>query len=276
MHYHIGDLARIFGVSNQSLHFYEEKGVLSAENRTENGYRSYNLLDFYKLGAIKRLRNAGFTLKEIPTVQNAEHTDQVSACYRNKKAELQKELDILCMQCEQLDMHIDLLAQYEQSPNTMLVKQLPPFYRFESSAGLEILDQEMAVKKASYPWFRAMFYTCYSGLFILDRETHKITEMTNGLIATEEICLRLSLPTSPCVKKIPSGTYLSCMMKNTPPYDVVAKAYHAYLENPTYPMRGEPFTRSIASGTDDDNQMYYITELLIPIELAESLDYQVT
>ena len=66
------------------------------------------------------------------------------------------------------------------------------------------------------------------------------------------------------------------MMKNTPPYDVVAKAYHAYLENPTYPMRGEPFTRSIASGTDDDNQMYYITELLIPIELAESLDYQVT
>lgn len=65
--YHIGEIARYFGVSTDTLRLYERKGILSPQ-KEENGYRVYSREDMIFLDYVIRLRRLGLPLKEIESL----------------------------------------------------------------------------------------------------------------------------------------------------------------------------------------------------------------
>lgn len=60
----INEVARITGLTSKTIRFYEEKGVISAPNRGENGYRVYSDAHINELHMIRRARLVGFNLDE--------------------------------------------------------------------------------------------------------------------------------------------------------------------------------------------------------------------
>jgi len=63
-----GELARLAGVSTDTLRHYERKGVLNRPRRKTNGYREYTS---QSLGQVKLVRSAlsiGFTLDELARI----------------------------------------------------------------------------------------------------------------------------------------------------------------------------------------------------------------
>lgn len=66
--YSISQIARTCGLSRSTLLFYDRLGLLRASGRTASGYRVYNQKDLNKLERIRRLREAGLSLKEIRSV----------------------------------------------------------------------------------------------------------------------------------------------------------------------------------------------------------------
>ena len=63
-YYKIGELARLYDISADSLRYYERLGLLSPK-RTENHYRCYSLEDIWKLNVIRDLRRLGFPMEKI-------------------------------------------------------------------------------------------------------------------------------------------------------------------------------------------------------------------
>ncbi len=63
--YKIGKLAKILSVSTDTLRYYEKHNLLSATNRTQNGYRLYNDADLRIMHFIVRAKSVGFSLNEI-------------------------------------------------------------------------------------------------------------------------------------------------------------------------------------------------------------------
>ena len=61
--YSIGDMARAFNVSQRTLRFYEDRGLLSP--RREGSSRLYGAAERRKLEMILRGKRLGFTLTEI-------------------------------------------------------------------------------------------------------------------------------------------------------------------------------------------------------------------
>jgi MerR family copper efflux transcriptional regulator len=61
----IGQLAKKAKVSNRTLRYYEELGLIVPNSRGENRYRYYDDTHLQRLGTIKTLQVAGFALKEI-------------------------------------------------------------------------------------------------------------------------------------------------------------------------------------------------------------------
>ena len=57
-------LAKLAGVSIETLRYYEQKGLITPE-RTANHYRVYSEATVDQLNFIKRAKEAGFTLAEI-------------------------------------------------------------------------------------------------------------------------------------------------------------------------------------------------------------------
>ncbi len=70
----IGELATDFDVSQRTVRFYEEKGLLSPE-RTAAGYRLYGKRDRARLKLILRGKRFGFSLEEISDILGLATTD---------------------------------------------------------------------------------------------------------------------------------------------------------------------------------------------------------
>lgn len=63
--YSIGQLAKRANVSNRTLRYYEELGLIVPKSRGSNRYRYYDDSHMQRLGTIKMLQDSGFALKEI-------------------------------------------------------------------------------------------------------------------------------------------------------------------------------------------------------------------
>lgn len=64
-HISIGTLAKLAGLSVETLRFYEREGLLDKADRNESGYRAYTPDARRRLQFIRRAQDLGFTLAEI-------------------------------------------------------------------------------------------------------------------------------------------------------------------------------------------------------------------
>src|SRR4051794_26678969 len=69
----IGEVADRTGVTQRTLRFYEEKGLLTPADRMEGGFRLYSDADIANIRLIKQLQQLlGFSLAEIKEMVEAE------------------------------------------------------------------------------------------------------------------------------------------------------------------------------------------------------------
>jgi DNA-binding transcriptional MerR regulator len=66
----IGQLAKEAKVSNRTVRYYEELGLIVPKSRGENRYRYYDESHIARLHLIKMLQESGFALKEIVAALN--------------------------------------------------------------------------------------------------------------------------------------------------------------------------------------------------------------
>lgn len=111
----ISDVAKKTGLSSKAIRFYEEKGVVTAPLRSDNGYRSYAAHHIDELNLLRQARQVGFTLeecRELVTLFNnpARHSADV-------KARTLKKADEIAAHIEQLHaMRARLLELAEACP----------------------------------------------------------------------------------------------------------------------------------------------------------------
>ena len=60
-----GELANIFGISKQTLLYYDKMGLFSPAFVSENGYRHYNMNQYMDLEVILRLRSLNISIALI-------------------------------------------------------------------------------------------------------------------------------------------------------------------------------------------------------------------
>lgn len=66
----IGELAKKADVTNRTLRYYEELGLITPKSRGSNRYRYYDESHVLRLNTIKLLRQLGFGLKDIVAALN--------------------------------------------------------------------------------------------------------------------------------------------------------------------------------------------------------------
>jgi DNA-binding transcriptional MerR regulator len=80
----IGEVADRTGVTQRTLRFYEERGLLKPPSRMEGGFRLYSENDVGRVEQIKRMQSLlGLTLAEIKEMVEAEEVrEELNATYR--------------------------------------------------------------------------------------------------------------------------------------------------------------------------------------------------
>jgi len=66
--YKIGDVTKDFGITADTLRYYEKIGLFPTISRTESGIRQYDDKDISRLRFIKRAQRMNFSLEEIKSL----------------------------------------------------------------------------------------------------------------------------------------------------------------------------------------------------------------
>ena len=122
----IGEVAERTGVTQRTLRFYEERGLLKPPSRMDGGFRLYSENDVGRVEQIKRMQSLlGLTLAEIKDMVEAEEVrEELNATYRpdrpveeriervSKRIEVtQRQFDIISTK---LDAMVEMRADLEE------------------------------------------------------------------------------------------------------------------------------------------------------------------
>ena len=111
--YSTGRLAREAGVHVETVRYYERLGLLTAPRRRPSGYRDYGPTDLERLRSIVRLKEFGFTLKEIRQLLD-ECADADATCgnlqvhFRSKLQQLRQEIMVLEARCQTIERAVSM------------------------------------------------------------------------------------------------------------------------------------------------------------------------
>lgn len=114
----IGELARRSGIPASTIRFYERKGLLQTQRRSEGGYRLYDESALEHLQFIRFAQNLGFSLDELPALFR-----QASAHSRGQDVDkefiLQRLHDKACDTREQIEQLLNQQAQIDTLTQTL-------------------------------------------------------------------------------------------------------------------------------------------------------------
>lgn len=111
----ISDVAKKTGLTSKTIRFYEEKALITAPIRSDNGYRDYSARHVEELTLLRQARQVGFNLdecRELVALFNdpARHSADVKARTLQKVAEIERHISELG------EMRQRLLTLAEQCP----------------------------------------------------------------------------------------------------------------------------------------------------------------
>ena len=143
----IGEVAERTGVTQRTLRFYEEKGLLKPPSRMDGGFRLYSEQDVHRVEQVRRLQNLlGVTLAEIKEMVDAQEVlQELKAQYRpeadvvEKKRQLLKAIEVV----EKQYIIVRQKAEQMEEMKGQLEERLKLFERWMSE--LERLEQKTPV-----------------------------------------------------------------------------------------------------------------------------------
>ena len=144
----IGEVAERTEVTQRTLRFYEERGLLKPPTRMDGGFRLYSESDIQRVERIRRLQKLlGFALAEIKEMVDAEEVKmQLKADYRPEAALSQKKNQVL-RAIEVTERQHDLIRQKVSALTDMQSKLEERLTTFRG--WLEQLDGQLKTEKKS-------------------------------------------------------------------------------------------------------------------------------
>ena len=113
----IGGVARLTGISRDTIRYYERLGLLARPGRTAAGYRQYPATIVNRLALVRNAQRFGFSLREIASFLRVR--DSGGRPCRDVRAAARRRLDAVEQQIVELvamrDRMVDTLQTWDQT-----------------------------------------------------------------------------------------------------------------------------------------------------------------
>ena len=152
----VGDLAKIYDLSNQSLHYYENKNLICSTRDVINNYRVYDCNVLSRLGIIKKYRNAGVNIDTIThLMKETENIDSVQKTYQQQIKSVKEEIRHSTNLIHVLE---DLDQKIEYCKKEVLGLEDLSFFRVDAG-DTQIIFHNNQNKEFFSSWFKNILFT---------------------------------------------------------------------------------------------------------------------
>ena len=257
MSYHIGDVAKILGLSRQGVRFFERKGYLPA-GREKNGYRVFERRDLTVAQQIQDYASVGFTLEEASRLVLDSDLPEIDAALAGCERRIEGEILRLERMKERLERRRRLAgaARRSQPPGPMENGGLL-YLPLEGECALP----DGAEKHEAERRWMSVYPDVLLAKIALHRDGSACT--SKGILADAEDAARLSLPVPEGVIAFQPGLYwteaIPRRLGSTKPFEAAFRRMRAEGFAPTGPMLSAVVMTYAKNGVQ-----WSATQLLMP------------
>lgn len=275
----IGEVSKISQVSLRMLRYYDKNDIFKPSIISEeNGYRYYTADQLDELYEIVELRDLGFSVAEIRSLIEEEDKEKYLEIMRGKRKELEEEAAQIQRKLKRLSV---LVSDVENGKEEKVSRDITLVLK-------EIPDKDVISYRKVVPdyfhegqmWEEFGKMLRGSGVSF---ETESFSLYHDTDYREEHVDIELCVVAGGSLKKVPKGLVhrqvlgcknaVSLLVKG--PYENISfacrKFAHWLEQHPEYHMNGA--TRQIChiSPLNTENTEEYVTEILIPVGIADTV-----
>lgn len=142
-----GELAKLTGVTPRTIRYYDQRGLLNPESRSEEGYRLYGSDALLRMQRITMLKFAGFSLGEIRDALEVTEQENLWQLLSDQKQLITQRIE----QLEEIVNLLDELSQADASDPDTLARSMKLVRKINHSVrSYQVFQQNGAANL--YPW----------------------------------------------------------------------------------------------------------------------------
>lgn len=263
----IGELARLFNISTDTIRHYDRKELLKPHITSENSYRYYDIRDFFKLSRILFFKSLDISLEEIKNYLSNKNTENLLILLKKKEKETHAKVQHWIALENKIKSKIEIIESAKRDLNIVRIKLMPArtgiFLRIKQK------DDYYETKKmfTDNKQYIAMSSCLVDGQIYTSLEKDDLEQgVFNKLSYFIEIPYTEDI-LKPEIITLPEG-YYACMSFSGP-YKEIKKHYITlitWINYYEYSICGNSIEKNIVDYDFSESESEYISEIQIPVK----------
>ena len=263
--FQIGEIAKLFGITHDTLRYYDKIGLLNPTDESESGYRYYSIRDIFKLSRILFLKELDIPLKELKVYMENKSAKALEEIFKKKNEELDEKIHKLISLKNKINSKLEIIGEAKREAHKVLLKSFPK----RSGVFLDLESPEEDIKrffknKRKYmersSWLReGQIYTSVSKKDLQDKRYGKFQYFSEiEGIDSEDLD----------VSFFESGLYACLSFHGS--YENIGEFYDYilnWIEANNLEIRGASLEKNIVDYDFSDFEEEFISEIQIPVML---------
>ncbi|MCK8058348.1 MULTISPECIES: GyrI-like domain-containing protein [unclassified Fusibacter] len=262
----IGEMAKLFNISTDTLRHYDRMDILKPEIDSQNDYRYYSIRSLFTLSRILFFKNLDISLSDIRGYMRQKNTLNLMSLLKKKDEELDEKIHRLLNLKMKIQNKLSLLDNVKEMDGKIQVRHLNE--RYGTFLTIEDLSNEVEIKEA---FKEARQFMKISSWLIEGQIYTSISQETieQGIFNKYRYFIEVVMLESSSLDGLvvmPASDYACTTFIG--PYSDMSKHYQTlvdWINENGYKVAGDSIEKNIVDYDFADSENEFVTEIQIPI-----------
>lgn len=263
--YTIGELAKILGVTAETIRYYERKNIIQPIHNEESGYRYYTAWDLHVLIRARCYLGFGLTIDETANLLKKESIDEIDETLEKQEEMIQKNIIYQMNLLKKIRLNRKLLNDTKN--NDLSIQMSPGIYRIDSQKCYHI-DLSKQEQKELKEFCQNVPFIFSTALFTKEHIENNNTDFYFGVGIEEDYAHFLDIHETKFIQYYPPQKCLymcisSCSSQFLT-YHALKPAFE-YMKDNNLQLNGDIITQIVAYSKPKDEYINW-HNIWIPIQ----------
>jgi DNA-binding transcriptional MerR regulator len=262
----IGELAKLFDISTDTLRHYDRIDLLKPDNNLSNDYRYYSLGNFFKLSRILFLKSLDISLGDIKKYMSNKNRSNLLDMLKRKEEEIDIKLIRLNNLKKKIQTKVELLESIHGELDQVRIKRIPERIGvFPDMKDVENDFEVIQALKKNERYLKSSSWLIEGQVYTSLSKENMEKRILNKFRYFIEVVTFDPIPHTH-IEVIPESEYACIAFLG--PYRDMGKHYELlirWIDENGYKIAGDSIEKNIVDYGFSDSENEYISEIQIPI-----------
>ena len=246
--YTIGELAKMLGITAETIRYYERKGIIQPIHDENTGYRYYTTWDLHMMIRARCYLGFGFTIEQTVKMLQKSNLDDINDVLFEQELLIEKQIVYYMNLLKQIRINRSLIEDFQNQSVQLSIKKNPAMFRINTQTNYHLIlskQQQIEIKSMS----EKIPFVFSTALFKKNNILNNNTEFDFGIGIGEQFARLLNIQETGYIHYYPSQLCLyMCVPSRSSQFltsQIMQPAFD-YMKENNLELNGDIITQIIA------------------------------